>query len=392
MIAIHRESGPIALPGARVPISIRVGTMADLAWIDALQKLHNKMLGFMPLGQLKGYVEAGNVLVAESGGGECGRPARTESDGAIHMPAGGTPALPDPLGYIIARDKYFKRDDCGIIYQLNVAPGSQRGLIGASLVKAVFERAAYGCKLFCCWCAQDIEANYFWESIGFVPLAFRTGSRERGSDKQPRIHIFWQRRINQEERSLPGETPGVPAPTPYWFPAETSGGALRENRIVLPIPPGIHWSEVRTAILPQCQRADAEEGVPPLPLQPQPREKRERKAKGTPKVVRPAGRPAGGLWFAPPSPGAGAPSPLTPLPRGEGKNKPRVKLKNDPKYVAAARELRDRYLEEMNSGRLLPAREAKYDVSRQLAAGVAPKRLLTGAPGSPVPLPLLKAA
>jgi hypothetical protein len=49
------------------------------------------------------------------------------------------------------------------------------------LVQAMFERAAYGCKLFCCWCAQDLAANYFWESIGFVPLAFRTGSRRNGA-------------------------------------------------------------------------------------------------------------------------------------------------------------------------------------------------------------------
>jgi hypothetical protein len=56
--------------------------------------------------------------------------------------------------------------------------------------------------------------------------------------------------------------------------------------------------------------------------------------------------------------------------------KPRVK--NDPKYVAAARELRDRYLEQVNGPdgeRLLAAASApaKYDVGRrpELAAGAA---------------------
>src|SRR5437660_762861 len=67
-----------------------------------------------------------------------------------------------PLGYCIGHDQYFKRDDVGIIYQLNVLPGKQRSLIGAALIKAMFDRAAYGCRLFCCWCAQDIEANHFW--------------------------------------------------------------------------------------------------------------------------------------------------------------------------------------------------------------------------------------
>ena len=44
-------------------------------------------------------------------------------------------------------DQYFKRDDVGIIYQMNVAPAKQRGLIGATLLQAVFDRAAYGCRL-----------------------------------------------------------------------------------------------------------------------------------------------------------------------------------------------------------------------------------------------------
>jgi hypothetical protein len=48
--------------------------------------------------------------------------------------------------------------------------------------------------------------------------------------------------------------------------------------------------------------------------------------------------------------------------------KPRVK--NDPKHVAAARELRDRYLERFNSGMMLP--QGKYDASRALSHAVSP--------------------
>src|ERR1700759_2153209 len=117
---------------------------------------------------------------------------------------------------------------------MNVVPAHQRGLIGATLVKAMFDRAAYGCKLFCCWCAQDIEANRFWESIGFVPLAFRAGS-----EKKSRVHIFWQRRIRE------GDTT-----TPYWFPSQTGGGSIREDRLVLPIPPGMKWDDEMPRLLP----------------------------------------------------------------------------------------------------------------------------------------------
>src|SRR5687768_8797363 len=137
--------------------------------------------------------------------------------GAVLIAVGATPVSPaaageaglapistteERLGYIIARDRYLKRDELGVVYQLNVVPDQQRRLIGAHLVRSVFERAAYGCRLFCCWCAQDLAANRFWESLGFIPLAFRAGSTGKR-----RVHIFWQRRIVADDVA-----------TPYWYP------------------------------------------------------------------------------------------------------------------------------------------------------------------------------
>src|SRR4051812_45576192 len=157
-----------------------------------------------------------------------------------------TPSPCHPLGYCIGHDQYFKRDDVGIIYQLNVEPGKQRSLIGAMLIKAMFERAAYGCRLFCCWCAQDIEANRFWESMGFIPLAFRAGSRGKG-----RVHIFWQRRIRAGD-----------CVTPYWFPSQTSSGSIREDRLGLPIPPGKHWSDEMPLLLPAAVSSEPQKRLP----------------------------------------------------------------------------------------------------------------------------------
>ena len=119
------------------------------------------------------------------------------------------------LGYCASRDRYLKRDELGAIFQLCVAEGAQRKLVGAMLIKEVFERAPYGCRLFCCWCAQDIDANHFWQAMGFVPLAFRTGSA-----KKSRVHIFWQRRIRA------GDTT-----TPYWFPSQTMRGRDRRGSV-----------------------------------------------------------------------------------------------------------------------------------------------------------------
>src|SRR4051794_38473442 len=50
---------------ARVPVSIRVGTMDDLPFIDAQQKANGRALGFLPTKAIEGKVRAGQVLVAE---------------------------------------------------------------------------------------------------------------------------------------------------------------------------------------------------------------------------------------------------------------------------------------------------------------------------------------
>jgi hypothetical protein len=301
------------VPAPRVPISIRPATMSDLSFIDSLQKLHGKMVGFMPEKALAGKINAGHVLLA------------TDNS-----------QLATRLGYCIGNDQYFKRDDVGIIYQMNVVPAKQRGLIGATLVKAMFERAAYGCKLFCCWCAQDIEANYFWESLGFVPLAFRAGSRAK--IKGGRVHIYWQRRIRE------GDTT-----TPYWFPSQTTSGAIREDRLVFPIPPGVRWSDAMPRILPGHER-----GLGILP-----EKKKKQCPGGTPKPQPKPLTTLGKLQFVVPKQKKGKDTGCKPVPP----------KKNDPKLVAAARELRDRWLERVNApGGVALSSAGKYEVGRALVA------------------------
>src|SRR3954469_7460989 len=171
------------IPIPKFPINIRPATMDDLSFIDALQKKTTKQVGFMPTKQFEGKIKLGHVLIAEE-------PPPQPSPG---VPGEGVARV----GYLIGNDQYFKHDDIGIIYQINIVEGKRRGLIGAMLLKAQFDRSAYGCKLYCCWCAQDLPANHFWESMGFVPLAFRTGSEKRGSKGGARTHIFWQKRIRE---------------------------------------------------------------------------------------------------------------------------------------------------------------------------------------------------
>jgi len=318
------------MPVPRVAIAIRPGIASDFEFIDALQKEHRNQVGFMMRPLVEEYLSRGEALIAE------------DATGAA-------------IGYVIARDRYFRRDDVGVIYQLNVAPTNQRKLIGAALVKAVFERAAYGCKLFCCWCAQDIAANRFWEAMHFTPLAFRAGSKGK-----KRIHIFWQRRI----RAGDGETP-------YWYPCATNAGAIKQDRIVFPIPPGRHWSDAMPIVLPEARAGVSPGTIPEGDAKRLPSKRKTLKAKRV--VWNRRSVSLGGLWFAPvKSAESGSPSPSPVVVERDAKklrtSNPRPRMKNDPRHVAMARELRDRYLEQVNSGAIELPCNGKYDVRRRMEA------------------------
>jgi N-acetylglutamate synthase-like GNAT family acetyltransferase len=334
MSDLNISNVPAVLPSPRAAVSVRAATLDDLPFIDGLQKQHTRQVGWMPTHALDEKLRRGHVIIAED-------------------------EAKQGVGYCIGHDQYFKRDDVGIIYQLNVLPAKQRGLIGATLVKAMFERAAYGCRLFCCWCAQDLDANYFWESLGFVPLAFRAGAAGRwargpmcSARGQTRVHIFWQRRIRAGDVT-----------TPYWFPAKTDGGAMGEDRLVLPIPPGVHWKEPMPILMPEVQVARA--GCLPqnrLCLE-------NRKKIAVPQLMPPTRR---GARFGPPS-ANDVPDQVVEKPKPEKKK--REKAKADPALVAKARELRDRWLERVNApGASVLLSHGKYEVARELAGPEAQAR------------------
>jgi hypothetical protein len=152
---------------------------------------------------------------------------------------------------------------------------------------------------------------------------------------------------------------GTTATTRWWFPAKTDQGAMREDRLVLPIPPGLHWSDPMPVL-----KSDTPEA---------PREPRARAR--TPEIGEKGGpapatkEPRAAIQFGVPSAEPAAPVEPAPTPATVPAVKPakpeRLKTPIDPQMVAKARELRDRYLEQVNE-RLLLAPSGKYDVSRAL--------------------------
>ena len=363
-----------ALPSPRGEIRVRAGTKADIDFIDALQKKHGKQLGFMNRATLEGKVAAGHVLIAEVDCGKCivdgGKLLVNSGAPFVDINAASARSMNDQsytfAGYLIGNDRYRHRDELGVIFQMCVAPAYRRSLVAAHLLKAQFERSAYGCKLYCCWCAQDIEANRFWESMGFVPIAFRAGS-----EKRDRLHIFWQRRIRAGDNE-----------TPWWFPSETTGGMMDASRIALPIPPGMHWTDALPRLIPTAvpeespndganQGADGGRLLEPAPAKRATSAKRSKldaspSAQASPPPVI-TGMRGGGLRLTPDvfePPTDPAPTEALAAAKPAKPSKPKRVKKASPELAAKARELRDRWMEAAARGEGIALPAAKYEIGR----------------------------
>ncbi|MBB6429773.1 GNAT family N-acetyltransferase [Algisphaera agarilytica] len=369
------------LPTPRVEINIRSARLTDFDFIDDLQKRHKNGVGFMWEKAIKGHIEKGNVLVAEATRGTRNEVSGTSEGSTHHCSLGTHHSDQFPVGYVLGTDRYLKRDELGIIYQMNVEPEFQRSLVAANLLKAKFERSAYGCRLYCCWCAQDLPANRFWEAMGFVPLAFRTGGG-RTRKAGPRMHIFWQKRIRE------GDTGDVAnGGTAYWFPSLTGAGAIGEDRIVLPIPPGTHWSDAKPIVLPNGRTSggrneECEDEVKLLESEVQRLERqrkqavKQKQATAVRNVLPTDSIESGALRFG----GAAEPVEVTQAREAAAAEvdaelkaaKQKVKAakkKFDPAQEAFARELKDRWLEQvLAEPRLLAPTQEKYNVARQIEA------------------------
>jgi hypothetical protein len=156
---------------------------------------------------------------------------------------------------------------------------------------------------------------------------------------------------------------------------------VAEDRLVLPIPPDTHWRDAKPIVLPgmtveapkplTLPGGAAVRTRPELPKISQSEKlavfrSQSKHLKGCPPGKAAVFTGSGVKYvdradYVPPEPAEAKPK----KPR-----KPRQK--HDPKMVSAARELRDRYLDQVNSGMLLPPANGKYDVSRQLEAGQSP--------------------
>jgi hypothetical protein len=217
------------------------------------------------------------------------------------------------------------------------------------------------------------------------PLAKTVVSKQTHS-KARRVDHAWGWEVGGSGSERKGASFNDPRPTthdprraaPYWYPFQTNGGAIREDRLVFPIPPGTRWQDVRAVEVPVTNKDEGgrmkDEGKTKKKALPGPRAK-----SGSSFIPHPSSLPhmvaiiVGGRVKYVPKPGRVEPAPAKPERKAKAERASKPKAGTiDPKYLTAARELRDRYLEHVNGERvndqLLLRSAGKYDVSRALSS------------------------
>jgi GNAT superfamily N-acetyltransferase len=131
-----------------------------LQYVEALQAKHGHELGFLPRAVFQREKEEGRLFLGLLNG--------------------------EPCGYILVGTGYK-----GVLrrWQVCIQYDARRRLYGAMLVaKAEEFGLEKGCTLSVVRCASDLEANKFWESLGYVLVGTEKGGRTRG-----RLIYIWEK-------------------------------------------------------------------------------------------------------------------------------------------------------------------------------------------------------
>lgn len=129
-----------------------MATEMMLRYVLELARKNTEALGFIPAPKLEQYAAAGQLWMAY------------END--------------DPCGYLVFGAGWPVLR----IYQACIQYDARRREHGLALLRRLIAYAiAHGYEAISCWCADDLEANAFWQAAGFVWAGQREGGRRRGS-------------------------------------------------------------------------------------------------------------------------------------------------------------------------------------------------------------------
>lgn len=172
-------TGAIPLPVPKTDARrLAKATLADLSFVDSLQKKFGRSLGFLPRQAIEVNLEKGNITLTR------------END--------------DAAGYLLVRPLLTWRPEMAAIIQAAVCMDAQRRHHGLALLLLIEKEAkARGQIALQANCAIGVEANEFWQAAGFKPIAHLTPETKSG-----REIICWRKPL---QRSLPTWFTDLPA-------------------------------------------------------------------------------------------------------------------------------------------------------------------------------------
>lgn len=133
--------------------TVRTAGAGDIRYIDALQRKNTEAVSFFPISAFEREVAKGRLLIAEVSGEPAGY--------VFHGPFG--PMLR--------------------IHQACIQYDLRGQLFGAALVRYLIDTAERcGSMSIVLRCGSDIEANFFWQAMGFHCEAVQPGGARRSRD------------------------------------------------------------------------------------------------------------------------------------------------------------------------------------------------------------------
>lgn len=136
---------------------IRVASISDLKFVDALQKKHANAVGFLPKIAIETLITQGAMRIAG------------END--------------DPAGYILSRPRLRWQPLMRSITQAAVAMDAQRRHHGlAMLAQIATESRHAGLVAIQACCAVGLDSNEFWKAAGFLPVCHMRPANVRGRE------------------------------------------------------------------------------------------------------------------------------------------------------------------------------------------------------------------
>jgi N-acetylglutamate synthase-like GNAT family acetyltransferase len=166
LINSQRNGAEKIIEDPRESKSIRKAEPSDFGFVRSLIDKNRKSLGFLPTEAIVNYTKWGCITVGEQNDLEA--------------------------GCLIG--KHVRKSNPGIsgLYHAVVEMDARRHSIGRRLLADFVKEARIaGSNMIQLWCASDLEANIFWSTAGFQPIAMRTGSRVKS-----RLHVLWRLPLN----------------------------------------------------------------------------------------------------------------------------------------------------------------------------------------------------